>query len=126
MIAERGLAERVFLLGFVAEAAAYLQAFDVFLHTSSSEALGYAILEAGCARLPVVATRVGGIPEIVEDRENGILVPPRSPATVAAALNVLLQDPGHAEQLGERLHAKVIRDFSQAQMIKKTLERYSA
>ena len=126
MIAERGLAERVFLLGFVADAAQYLQAFDVFLHTALSEALGYVILEAGCARLPVVATNVGGIPEILENGVSGILVPARSPVAIAAALDTMLRDPAHAEQLGERLHAKVVREFSQVEMIRKTLERYSA
>lgn len=126
MIAERGLAERAYLLGFVRDAAQYLPAFDVFLHTSSSEALGYVILEAGCARLPVVATTVGGIPEIIENATSGILVPPRSPASIAAALDTVLKDSAHAEQLGERLHAKIVRDFSQTEMIRQTLEHYAS
>jgi glycosyltransferase involved in cell wall biosynthesis len=123
-IAKHGLADRVYLLGFVANGSQYLNAFDIFLHTSQSEALAYAVLEAGCARLPVVATKVGGIPEIIENGVSGLLVPAHSPASVASALEELLKNPERAEQLGAHLHAKVIRDFSQVEMIKKTLARY--
>lgn len=125
LIHERGLTGRVFLLGFVANAEQYLSALDLFLHTSQSEALGYAILEAGNARLPVVATRVGGIPEIIEDGVSGLLVPPHAPRAIAAALEELLANPARTEQLGEHLYARVVRDFSQEEMIKKTLALYA-
>jgi glycosyltransferase involved in cell wall biosynthesis len=125
VLAKHGLADRVFLLGFVADAPHYLSAFDIFLHTSLSEALAYAILEAGCASLPVVATRVGGIPEMVEGDVSGILVPPRSPATVAAALDTLLKDPARAIQLGAALRTKVRTAFSQSRMITETFAVYT-
>jgi glycosyltransferase involved in cell wall biosynthesis len=124
-IAERGLADRIFLLGFVADAPRYLAAFDLFLHTSQSDTLAYAILEAGCARLPVVATEVGGIPEIIESGVSGLLVPPRAPSKAAQALRQLLEDSAHAEQLGEHLRARIIRDFALERMLRETLALYA-
>ena len=102
-----------------------MKAFDLFVHTSQSEALGYAILEAGCASLPVVATRIGGIPEIIADDDHGLLVPPREPAALAAAMESLMQDPVQAAELGARLHARVLTSFSKDRMIKTTLAHYN-
>src|SRR5262249_50044646 len=70
------------------------------------------ILEAGAYRLPVVASRVGGIPEIIDDGETGLLVPPDDPRSLAAALNRVLFDADLARGLGERLHRRVVADFS--------------
>ncbi|MHB8860663.1 MAG: glycosyltransferase, partial [Minisyncoccota bacterium] len=92
LVRELHLRNHVSFAGFRSDASSLLKAFDLFVHTSSSEALGYVILEAGCAALPVVATRVGGIPEIICDDAHGLLVPPRDPEALAAAIESLMSD----------------------------------
>ncbi len=126
LIGALGLRDRAFLRGFVADAPQYEKAFDIFLHTSQSEALAYAILEAGCASLPVVATRVGGIPEIIEDGVSGLLVPPHNPHATAAALESLITDPARAHALGTALHTCVLTNFSQSKMLDATFACYSS
>ncbi len=125
LILEHDLDGRVILVGFKDHAASLLNAFDLFLHTSSSEALGYAILEAGCASLPVVATRVGGIPEIIIDDSVGRLVPPHNPALLAVVLDSLLADPKRAHHLGEALKTRITEEFSTEKMLARTFATYS-
>lgn len=124
-ISELHLHNHVSLLGFKSDAPFLLKAFDLFLHTSSSEALNYAILEAGCAGIPVVATHVGGIPEIIPDDDHGLLVPARNPKALAAAIESLIRNPQRATELGARLHARVEQRFSKQKMISKTLALYT-
>lgn len=124
LIHEKNLTGRVFILGFVPQAPAKLSAFDLFLHTSRSEALAYAILEAGCAALPTIATAVGGIPEIIEDGVSGILVPPLRPDLVAEKMRGLMQDTTRAHQLGTNLHSRVVTEFSESKMAAYTLALY--
>lgn len=100
--------DAVHFLGFVEEAASYLPALDAFLLTSRSEAFGYALLEAGLAGVPVIATDVGGIPEIITDETLGTLVPHGDPSAVAAAL-------AHPRE-GDALHARIIARFSPERM----------
>lgn len=126
LIHELNLRDHVSLVGFKRNAASLMRAFDLFVHSSQSEALGYAILEAGCASLPVVATRVGGIPEIIPDDDHGLLVPPRNPKALASAILSLINDSTRAHELGARLHAHVLRDFSPEKMLTKTLDLYSS
>lgn len=123
-IAKRALADSVVLAGFVPEAATYMHAFDIFLHSSQSEAFAYAILEAGCASLPVIATRVGGLPEIIEDGVSGLLVPPRQPLSLAHALSALLERPDRRGALAHALHARVTGEFSTERMLERTLALY--
>jgi glycosyltransferase involved in cell wall biosynthesis len=124
LIRELHLQNHISLVGFRGDAPSLLKAFDLFVHSSSSEALGYAILEAGCAGLPVVGTRVGGIPEIILDDVHGLLVPPRDPKALASAMESLMRDPQRAAELGARLHARVQNAFSKQQMIETTFALY--
>ncbi|KKP31654.1 MAG: Glycosyl transferase group 1, partial [Candidatus Woesebacteria bacterium GW2011_GWE2_31_6] len=75
MASNLGISDSVVLKGFVDNARSLLSGFDIFCMPSRSEAMPYALLEAGLAGLPVIATSVGGIPEIIESGINGILVP---------------------------------------------------
>lgn len=120
-----GLTDRVFLLGFIPDAATLAAAFDMFVHTSRSEALAYVVLEAGCAALPVVATAVGGIPEIITDGEEGLLVPSHNPAAIARGVERLMQDTAYAKRLGVALRARVLAEFSKEKMVSATLALYS-
>lgn len=124
LIRDQHLRGHVSLVGFRSNAPELLKAFDLFLQTSVSEALSIALLEAGCAGLPVVATRVGGIPEIIPDDDHGLLVPPRNPKAIATAIESLMNDPQHAAELGARLHARVLNSFSKVRMMSDTLALY--
>lgn len=124
LIRELHLGDNISLLGFRDDAPSLLKAFDLFVHASSSEALGYAILEAGCAALPVVATRVGGISEIIPDDDHGLLVRPLDPEALATAIESLMDDPRRAAELGARLHARVRNSFSKQKMVVETLALY--
>lgn len=114
----------VFLAGFVANASQYLPACDLFVLSSLSEGLAYALLEAGRASVPVVATRVGGIPEII-DKNTGTLVPVRAPSILANTIITLLADEAHRTQLATALHHKVISEFSLEAMLEKTRRVYT-
>lgn len=124
LITDLHLRKRVMLLGFVKDAPRYFSAFNMFIHASQSEALALAILEAGCASLPVVATHVGGIPEIITSGEHGLLVPVHNPATLTAAMESLMRDPQRAAELGTRLHMRVLAEFSKERMVAETLALY--
>ena len=124
LIAELNIKDRAFFPGFVRDVKTKLSAFDLFVHTSRSEALGYAVLEAGCASLPVISTRVGGIPEIIEDGVHGLLVPPFRADLAAERLRSIMQEPGQARKLGSALKTRVESAFSLSQMIHKTLALY--
>jgi glycosyltransferase involved in cell wall biosynthesis len=119
------LGGRVSFAGFVDNASRYLSAFDIFLLPSRSEALGYAVLEAGAAHLPVVATRVGGIPEIVRDNESGKLVAPEKADEIKTALEALIAAPDERKRLGDALAARIATDFSIDRMVRDTKALYA-
>ncbi len=120
-IAELKLTEHVFLLGHLEDAAQYLRAADIFLFPSRSEALGYAALEAAQAGLPIVASNVGGIPEIVRDGECGTLVPPEDPAALAGAIRRYLAEPARANA-----HADAAQQRSQSFSIRRMVAATAA
>jgi glycosyltransferase involved in cell wall biosynthesis len=99
---ELGVADRTRFLGDVADVPALLARADVFALTSFNEGSPLAILEAMAAGLPIVASRVGGTPEIVVDGETGLLVPPHDPASTANAIRRLVDDADLRERLGRR------------------------
>jgi len=102
LAAELGLGDAVRFLGFRLDIPELLQAMDVFVLSSRSEGLSLTLLEAEAAGLPIVATRVGGNPEVVRDGESGLLVPSGEPEPMAAALARLLQDSALRQRWGER------------------------
>ena len=121
---DRGVKKHVFLLGFVPDAPSYLRAFDIFLLPSRTEALSLALLEAGYASLPVVASGVGGIPEVIENHYTGLLVPPENAQDLAFSILSLLDDPDQARILGGNLHRRVLEDFMAERMVRETLALY--
>jgi len=112
-----GLDGEVRFLGAVHDAARLLPGFDVFVLSSVLEGMSNALLEAMAAGRPVVATRVGGNPELVIDGETGLLVPPRDPEALAEALLRLVRDPGLARRLGEGARRRVESQFTLAAMV---------
>lgn len=115
---------RVFFAGHVENAAAYLSALDVFAFPSHSEALGYALLEAGQASLPSVASAVGGIPEIVVNEESGLLVPAGDEDALGLSLLRLIEEPATRARLGAALHTRVLTDFGEMRMLRDTFTLY--
>ncbi len=97
---EMGLAPRVRMLGQRRDVADLLAACDVVVLPSRREGLGVAALEAAAAGRPVVASRVGGLMDVVEDQRTGLLVPPEDPDALAAALRWLLSDCALRARLG--------------------------
>jgi glycosyltransferase involved in cell wall biosynthesis len=114
--------DRIHLLGYRADRDVLLDAADVCVVPSIwEEAFGLAALEAMARGKPVVATAVGGIPEIIQQGVTGLLVPPADAAQLAAALTSLLRDPGAAARMGANARADVERRFApQSQLARLT------
>ena len=112
---ELALEKKVVFTGFVphAEIPAYLRCADLAVYPSlADEAFGLSICEAMACGLPVVATRVGGIPELIEDGKTGFLVEPRDEAALADRIERVLGDPGEAKEIGPRAAARVRELFT--------------
>lgn len=100
LTAELGLSGRVHFLGYHDDITDVYESCDVMVLASRADAFGLVLAEAGYSRRPVVATRVGGIPEVVVDGETGLLVPPDDPQALAGALQRLVDDKALRERLG--------------------------
>jgi glycosyltransferase involved in cell wall biosynthesis len=111
-----GIVEHCHFLGHRRDVAAVLARARIAVSPSHAEGISNAILEAMAARLPIVATAVGGTPEIVRDGENGFLVPPGAPAALAPRLLELLDDAPLCARMGARGRRIVEREFSVEQM----------
>jgi glycosyltransferase involved in cell wall biosynthesis len=125
LVGLHGLQGRVFLLGFVDDASRYLKAFDIFLLPSITEGLALVLLEAGLAGLPVVASRVGGIPEVIENGRTGILVPARDGEAIADAVRTLVADHPLAERFSKTLRERVVTNFSINRVLSETTSLYT-
>jgi glycosyltransferase involved in cell wall biosynthesis len=115
-----GLADCFEFAGFRTDTARWLESFDIFVLPSLSEGLSSAILSAMAAGLPVVATDVGGIPELVEPGENGILVPPSDPRTLAEAITFMAEHPEEARRMGASGRRRVEESFTLERKITET------
>jgi glycosyltransferase involved in cell wall biosynthesis len=118
-----GLRGRTSFLGGRADVEECYGAFDVLVLPSLREGFGIVLLEAMAAALPVVASRIGGIPEVVVDGETGILVPPADAEALARALHSLLADPERAEIFGQKGRERA-REFFDFDDYIKRLERF--
>lgn len=124
-IQKQNLHETIQLLGYIEDARALLLAFDLFLLPSKKEGLPYALLEAGRARLPCIASNVGGIPEIITHKHSGILFPPHDTASLVHELSAVLNDPKHGASYGNMLYDHVAHTFDFETMVEKTIALYS-
>lgn len=119
LVQQHGLEEHVLLTGARTDVPDVLAALDVAVLSSDYEGIPLSILEFMDAGKPIVATRVGGIPEVIEDGVHGVLVPPRNEAALAAAVGDLLRDADAAKELGARARDHCRREFS----LDRTVER---
>ena len=122
--AATGLQNLTFV-GFVENVGDYLAAFDVFILPSRKEGIGSILLDAMEQRLPVIASSVGGVPEIVHEGENGILIEPARPDQLQAAILRLYHSPELRSQMGER-GTLVAKKFTASVMCEKYLTLYRA
>nr|BCX01989.1 MAG: glycosyl transferase family 1 [Bacteroidota bacterium] len=119
-VRERGLLDRVCLLGLRNDVPELLAQADMLLLPSDWEGVPLVVLEAMAAGKPVVATRVGGVPELVEDGRTGLLVPPQDPEALAAAILRLAQDAELRREMGEAGRRRALERFD----IQKTARAY--
>mgnify|MGYP001576076067 CR=1 FL=1 len=124
LISKLNLKEKIFLAGKIPQASRYLKAFDIFVLPSVKEGLPYVILEAMSAGLPIVATTVGGIPELIENKKSGLLVEPKNPTALALAIEQLLNNPEQRKSLAQNAKQQVEK-FSLTKMIEQTYRLYS-
>jgi glycosyltransferase involved in cell wall biosynthesis len=112
-----GVADAVVLLSFRDDVEAILPALDALVLASSSEGMSNAILEAMACGLPVIATAVGGNLHLVQHETTGLLVPPRDPLSLAAAMQTLVRSPQLAQHMGACARSRVEREFSLDAMV---------
>jgi glycosyltransferase involved in cell wall biosynthesis len=109
---ELGISEILHFVGFRRDLKEIFETMDLMVLPSLTEGLPNVVLEAFACAKPVVATRVGGVPEIVEDGINGVLVPKERPDLLAKVINDCLSDPEKMRAMGEAGYQKVKSDFT--------------
>ena len=118
------LENTVLLLGFIPDAAQYLSGMDIFVLPSVKEGLPYAIIEAVAAQVPVIASNIGGIPDLISHNENGILIPPKNIVALAEAIEHLAKNKEERIALGKRGAHTIKTKFSLRAMLEKTQHLY--
>jgi glycosyltransferase involved in cell wall biosynthesis len=121
---ELGVLDLVDFRGFVSDVPAFMAETGLFVLASRSEGQGLVFVEAMAAGRPVVATRVGGVPEVVIDGETGLLVEPENPGALAAAVRRLLADPALAARMGQAGRRRAREVFSARRMADLTAAMY--
>jgi len=124
LIERKGLKEKFILYGFVKEPALYAGALDIFVLPSKNEGIGGANLIAMALKVPVVATDVGGVGEVVIDGQTGILVPPSNPKALAEAVLRLARDGKLKKRVAEKAYQLVKEKFTVEPMVNSYLNLY--
>jgi glycosyltransferase involved in cell wall biosynthesis len=120
-----GLSERINFLGDRRDVPALLSISDIFVLPSYWEGLPVSIMEAMCAKLPVVATDVGGVSELVEDGVTGFLVPPKNPEALAEKIERLLADKDLRKEMGMAGYERIKKGFSLEKTVKEMERIYT-
>ncbi|HKJ77684.1 MAG TPA: glycosyltransferase, partial [Gammaproteobacteria bacterium] len=123
-VRDAGLEGTVRFAGFRNDLERVLPCLDAVAHPAEMEGLGVSLLQAAACAVPIVATPVGGIPEIVREGENGLLVPPGDTDTLAKGLARLLDDSGERREMGRRGRAIAESEFSIDAMVEGNLQVY--
>lgn len=119
-----GVDSRFHLAGYQSDPRPWLGACDIIALPSRFEGLPALLIEGGALGKPAVASKVGGIPEVVKEGETGLLVPPEKPDLLAQALIHLMQDQGERTRMGRQGYAHVAIHFNIATMLDKTMQIY--
>ncbi|MBO8170322.1 MAG: glycosyltransferase family 4 protein [Bacillaceae bacterium] len=111
-VREQGIADHVHFLGFQQQIERYMYSLDCFVNASLSEGLPLAVLEAMACRVPVVATSVGAVPEMIEHERDGILIEKNSVEAIVEGVRRVLDDPALRSSMVERAYKKVLNHFT--------------
>lgn len=115
---QAGLGDRLFFLGWRRDMEQVYPDLDVVVLSSLNEGTPVSIIEAMAAGRPVVATRVGGVPDVIEDGVTGLLVPPEDPEAIATAVVRLLRAPDQRRRIGMTAQASAVRRFTATRMVR--------
>lgn len=124
-ISDNRLQDIIHLTGAIDQAATILPAFDIYVCSSVKEGFPYSILEAMSARLPIIATRVGGIPEMITDGADGLLVESKNSHQLAQAIKKLYEDQELRNELATAAKKTVEEKFTIKKMVKETEKTYN-
>ncbi|MGB9857720.1 MAG: glycosyltransferase family 4 protein [Dictyoglomaceae bacterium] len=111
---------KVYFLGSIPNARYYIKNFQIFVLPSLFEFLSISILEALSSKVPVIATRVGGTPEIIKNGDSGILVPPKDSKALAVAIERLINNKNLRIKLAEQGYKRFLEEFTLEKMVEKT------
>lgn len=125
-VSTHNLTDHVFFTGFIPDASQLFSAFDIYLATSIKEGLPYTILEAMASGTPLIATRIGGIPDVVTHMHSGHLIAPHSTEAVSDALIRLLEDDAYRTTLGTGARSDAARAYTRAHMAEQTFLLYQS
>jgi len=125
LVREMGLQDIVRFIGFREDLPRWMGALDMLVHPALMEGMGISLLQASAAKVPIVASDVGGIPEAVRHGENGLLVPPNDAVALRVAIRKLVQDPALRKRLGETGRRIVTEEFSIDTMVEGNLSVYN-
>ena len=124
LIKKYDLENNIILAGRQENASQYLKAFDIYVSSSVKEGLPYSILEAMAAELPIITTAVGGLPEMIKDNDNGLLIEPKNYKILAEKIKYLIENKPLAQRLGQQARQDVKENFSKEKMIRETFKQY--
>jgi sugar transferase (PEP-CTERM/EpsH1 system associated) len=124
LVQQEGVTEQVWIAGARNDIPALMQALDLFVLPSKAEGISNTILEAMATGLPVVATAVGGNPELVVEGATGTLVPPQEPAAMARAIEQYLLEPQRLREHGQAGRKRIEKEFSMEAMVNKYMAVY--
>ncbi len=116
--------KKVYLVEWIDKAAAYLKAFDIFVLPSMKEGLPYTILEAMAAEVPIIASKVGGLPEMIENNITGLLIESKNSQQLAEKILYLINHPELAQKMTEKAREKVVKEFTLEKMLQGTKRVY--
>ena len=123
---DTGCLDRIIFAGYSADVLPFYAAADLAVLASRSEGSPNALLEAMAAGIPIVATSVGGIPEIVTHGDTALLVAPSDPTALTSALAQTLTDPRAAEARAQRAHAVILSNYMPESRAHRLCEMYAA
>ncbi|MCX6813425.1 MAG: glycosyltransferase family 4 protein [Candidatus Azambacteria bacterium] len=119
LIKKNNLENNVFLTGFIPDASECLKTFNLFVLSSVKEGQPWVILEAMAAGVPIVATNIAGIPEMIENEKSGLLVEPADPEALSLAIEKMLTHPSLAQECVKNASATLKNDFNVRMMVEK-------
>jgi len=125
LIQELKLEDKVKLHGKIPNAWQYLKAFDIFILPSIKEGQPWSILEAMAAKVPIIATNIAAIPEMVKDNQSGLLVSPKNPEAIAEKIKYLIDNPKITENLTITAYQTLQKKFTTQKMVEQTEKLYN-